>query len=110
MQKYIMIYRLARPFDLTLLPKEQFLRAMNEWGEWVGRMGPSVIDRGDAFKLGGKSTDGQQVMATDNLTSGYSVISAKDFDQALDFAKQCPVVKRGGRVEIYEAMGTSELK
>lgn len=105
-----MIYRLAEPFDMTSLPAEQIKQAMQEWGEWVGRMGPAVVDGGDAFKLGGVSTDGKTTEKTDNLTSGYSVIEAKDFDEALEFASGCPVVEQGGRVEIYEAMGTGDMR
>lgn len=110
MAKYIMIYRLAQPFDMAQLPKDKIVQAMSEWGEWVGRIGSVVVDRGDAFKIGGKTTDGKEVNMTDNLTSGYSVVEAKDFDEALSYAQDCPVIKNGGRVEIYEAFGTDTIR
>jgi hypothetical protein len=109
MAKYIMIYRTAQPFDMSLLPKDKFMQAMQEWGEWIGRMGPAVVSPGDAFKFGSKSVGADDVKESDNLTSGYSIVEAKNFDEALGFAQTSPVVKYGGRVEIYEAFGTQEM-
>jgi len=39
--------------------------------------------------------------------TGYSVVEAKDFDEALGLAQNNPaVLGRGGTVEVYEAFAT----
>lgn len=78
---------------------------MEAWGEWVGLMGSAVIDEGDPFVAGGKRIQTEKVEDADDHTAGYSIIKAKDFDEALEFARTCPIVTRGGSVEVYEAFG-----
>jgi hypothetical protein len=45
------------------------------------------------------------VTDADDRTAGYSIIEAKDFDEALALAKSSPIIGRGGSVEVYEAFG-----
>ena len=107
MAKYIMVYRNNTPNNMSSLPKEQVTKMMEAWGEWLGSMGSAVVDRGNAFKSTGKSITPDGVKDADNLLSGYSVIEAKDFDEALSLAQNNPMVAgRGGTIELYEAFGT----
>ena len=106
MPKYIMVYKNKTPNNMSELPREQVSKMMEAWGEWLGSMGPAVIERGNAFKSTGKSITPDGVKDADNLLSGYSIIEAKDFDEALGFAKNNPMVMGGGgTVEMYEAFG-----
>jgi hypothetical protein len=106
MAKYIMIYKNDSATDMSAVPKEQFVKMMEMFGEWLGRMGSAVIDKGDAFKTGGKSITPNGVVDADNLLSGYSIIDAKNFDEALSLAQGNPMVAAGaGTVELYEAFG-----
>lgn len=107
MPKYIMVYKNNTPNNMSDLPKEQVTKMMEAWGEWLGSMGSAIVDRGNAFKSTGKSITHDGVKNADNLLSGYSVISAKDFDEALDLAKNNPmVIGNGGTIEVYEAFAT----
>ena len=78
---------------------------MEMWGEWLGTMGDKVVDQGDAFKSGSKSVSKDGVAEADGLTSGYTIIEADNFDEALEFAKSNPSVADGSKVEVYEAFG-----
>ena len=102
MAKYILVYKSKN--DWTNLPKDQIVRMMDAWGEWLGSMGPAVVNKGEAFKFGGKKVTSTSTSDADNQTSGYTIVEAKDFDQALGFAKSSPVLRQGdASVEVYEA-------
>jgi hypothetical protein len=106
MSKYIMVYKNNTPSTMSALPEEQVVKMMEAWGEWLGTMGSALVDRGDAFKSTGKSITADGVVDADNLLSGYSIIEAKDFDEALGLAQNNPMVAgRAGSVEVYEAFG-----
>lgn len=105
MPKFILIYKSPEGFDMTQLPKDQIAKVMQTWGEWLGSVGPYVIDRGDMFKPGGKSVNPQGVEPSDSNLSGYTIIDVRDYDAALNVAMGCPIIKSGGKVEVYEAFG-----
>jgi hypothetical protein len=105
MAKYIFIYRSPKGFDMSKLPKEQIVQAMQAWGEWLGAMGPKVTDRGDMFKSDYKTVGQENTDSLDAAASGYSIITADNFDEALEQATGCPIINQGGRVEVYEAFG-----
>jgi hypothetical protein len=106
MPKYIMVYKSNGARSMASIPKEQVTKMMEAFGEWLGSMGPAVVDKGDAFKGGGKSVTAQGVVDADDLLTGYSIVEAKDFDEALGLAQNNPMVMGGGgTVEVYEAFG-----
>jgi len=105
MPKYILIYKSPDGFDMSLLPREEITKAMKAWGEWLGGMGPSVVDRGDMFKAGGKSVDGAGMQDETSHLSGYSIIDVANYDAALEAASGSPIIQTGGKVEVYEAFG-----
>jgi hypothetical protein len=102
MAKYIMVYKSGAVVDWDGMPKEQLTLMMEAFGEWIGSMGSAVIDRGDPVRAG-KTVGGDGVSTADALVSGYSIVEAKDFDEALSLAKSSPIIANGGRVEVYEA-------
>ena len=105
MPKYIFLYKEDEPVDVNDIPEEEVAKIMEAWGEWLGTMGKRVVDQGDVFKLGGKSVSRDGVVDADNLTSGYAIIEADSFDEALEFAQKNPGVAEGSKVEVYEAFG-----
>lgn len=103
MPKYIFVYKTKN--DWTDLPKEQVINMMSAWGEWIGSMGSAVVDKGEAFRSGGKKVSREGIEAADDMISGYTIVTAKDFDEALGLAQNSPTVAQGGKVEVYEAFG-----
>jgi hypothetical protein len=85
---------------------EEGKKAMDDWGAWFGSMGTSVIDGGNP--VGKSSTvrpDGSMVSGGgSNPISGYSLIEAKNLEDAHKKAKDCPILKIGGTIEIAQAM------
>ena len=105
MPTYIMVYGADQASDTADLPEEEVTKQMKVWGDWLGSIGPKVKDDGDAFKFGGKVVSQSGVDEADNLLTGYSIIEADNFDEAVAFARECPAVKEGGKVHVYEAFG-----
>jgi hypothetical protein len=72
-----------------------------EWQAWFGGLGPALVDVGravtDYASLGEVGGSGSRMVA-------YSVVSAEDMDSALALARDCPVLRAGGGVEVGPAM------
>ncbi len=105
MTQYIFVYKSNEALDWSSLPKDEVKKVMDAWGTWIGSMGPARKG-GTAFKFGGTSVtrDGQK--KADNLLTGFAIVEAKDFDEALHMAQNAPNVISGqGSIEVYEAFG-----
>ena len=72
-----------------------------EWQAWFGGLGSALVDVGNAVtdyaSLG-------EVGGSDSRMVAYSVVSAEDMDSALALAKDCPVLRVGGGVEVGPVM------
>ncbi len=78
---------------------------MAKWGQWMGGLGSALVDGGAptgparTVAPGGAVSDG----GSRELT-GYSVVAAGSLDEAVKFAKGCPILENGGSVDVYEAL------
>jgi hypothetical protein len=72
-----------------------------EWQAWFARLGPALADVGNAVT--GYASLGE-VGGSGSRMVGYSVVSAEDLDAALALAKDCPVLRVGGGVEVGPVM------
>jgi hypothetical protein len=72
-----------------------------EWQAWFGGLGPALVSIGHAVtdyaSLG-------EVGGSSSRMIGYSVVSAGDLDSALALAKDCPVLRVGGGIEVGPVM------
>ena len=78
---------------------------MAMWKAWFADIGQDVVDPGNP--VGMSKTVFADRVADDggaNPTSGYSIVSASDADDAVTKAKGCPILKRGGSVEVAEVI------
>lgn len=108
MAKYILVYKSNEASDWSTKPEPEVKKVVAAWGEWVGSLGAARKD-GDAFRFGGKSATKDGPKDADNLLTGYAIIEAKDFDEALNMAERAPFVQWGtGTIEVYEAFGLAE--
>ena len=103
MSKYILVFKSQS--DWSTLPKDQIEKVMQAWGEWVGKIAPSIVDEGETFKPSGKQVSNKGIEKADDFLSGYIIVEAKDFDEALRIAQSSQTVARGGTVQVYEAFG-----
>ena len=86
--------------------EEEGARVMAEWMAWFEQMGPAVVDGGNP--VGPSSTvhpDG--TISSDggsNPLSGYSLVDADNIEAAIALAKDCPIFRAEGSVEVAEAI------
>lgn len=102
MAKYVFVYHGGKKPSTP----EAGQQVMAEWGAWFEKLGPAVIDGGNP--LGPSKTVGPggevQNDGGSNPASGYSLIEASSIEDATEKAKGCPILKRGGNIEVAEAM------
>jgi hypothetical protein len=85
---------------------EEVKKVMDAWGAWFGSLGSAVIDGGNpvgksyTVKPDGSLAEG----GGPNPISGYSLIEAKDLQDAHKKAKGCPLLKSGGTIEVAQAL------
>jgi hypothetical protein len=101
MAKYLMAYK-GGTMAQTDAEREQVMAA---WGAWFGELGPAIVDPGNPF--GPSTTVSSDATTSDpgaSALTGYSVLSADSLGDAVQLAKGCPVLGRGGSVEVYETL------
>jgi hypothetical protein len=103
MAKYLFVYHGGGGAPSS---PEEVKKIMDAWGEWFGSMGSAVIDGGNPVgKSSTVKSDGSLVSGGGaNPVSGYSLIEASSLEDAHKKAKGCPLLNRGGTIEIAQAI------
>jgi hypothetical protein len=90
MAKFLFSYRMPADFAPGQSGNEE------AWGAWFGELGSSILEPGNpTFERTslGNTKEG-------SVLSGYTVVQADDLESATTLAKGCPVLSRGGGVEV----------
>jgi hypothetical protein len=80
-------------------------QATADFGAWVVRTGDALTDPG--APLGSAMTvsaDGVRPGDAEGRVGGYSVLRADDMDSAVALVRDHPFVKRGGSLQVTEAV------
>jgi hypothetical protein len=72
-----------------------------EWRAWFGSLGSALVDVGNAVT---EYASAGEVGGRGSRFVAYSVVDAEDLDSALALAKDCPVLRAGGGVEVGPVM------
>ena len=94
MKKFLFIYN-ASP--------EQGSDSMDDWMAWFQSICEHLVDVGNPIH-GGTLVKGQNVSelsSFDDLVGGYSLINAKDIEEAAGLAKSCP---NAAGIRIFETI------
>ena len=77
---------------------------LKEWEAWYGKIGGAVVDAGNPFTPAAKSiaSDGRVSDDAVGMASGYSILNAASLEAAVALAKECPILKGGGRISVFE--------
>ncbi len=107
MAEFVMLYH--RPYLLTRVSPEAAQQDLLKWRAWMKEM----TDKGQLKSYGQPLEDGGKVVAgrkktitdgpfaeTKDIIGGFSIIVAKDLDEAVKIASGCPMLEREGRVEV----------
>ena len=92
---------------------EQMQQVMQKWMAWFKDLSQKghVKDQGQPLERAGKLIKGKQKIVTDgpfaeakDVVGGYTLIEARDLDQAVELSKGCPIFEREGAVEVRPVM------
>lgn len=103
MKKFVFIYFGS---DVTRNASQEDRKAsMDKWMAWFGTFQDKMVDGGNPFPPGGKSVSAKGVKDVDTKpATGYTIINAKNIDEATEIAKGCPLTEGDGAIQVYEAM------
>jgi hypothetical protein len=91
-------------------------QVMQKWMNWLKELGDKghIKDQGQPLERSGKLVKGKQKTVTDgpfaeakDIVGGYTLIEARDLDQAAELSKGCPILERDGAVEVRPVMKLS---
>ena len=109
MKEFLLIFR----NNFSALPKfseEEAQANTKKWMDWMGGIaaqnklsnrGNRLAVTGRVIKSNNSVTDGPYTEIKESV-GGYSIIKVHNYDEAVEIAKGCPVLKMGGNVEIRE--------
>jgi hypothetical protein len=92
---------------------ERMQQMMQKWMTWLKELGQKghVKDQGQPLERAGKLVKGKQKAVTDgpfaeakDVVGGYTLIEARDLDQAVELSKGCPIFEVEGAVEVRPVM------
>ena len=79
-------------------------KTMKAWMDWIGSLGAKMVDAGNP--AGGSKLIASNGSVGDinhaNAVTGYSIVEASSFDEAVKWAKNCPQLAAKGTVEVSE--------
>ena len=109
MEKYMFIFFGG---DASHLSPDDQQAHMQKWFDWVQKLEKeNRYVGGEALIPGGKTVAGPKKIVTDGpfaeskeVVGGYFVVLAKNLDEAVELAKECPDYKLNGIVEVREVM------
>jgi hypothetical protein len=114
MSQFLYVYRMADAVRQERMgTPEAAQQSMQRWMAWMGELDAKghLKDRGQPLESTGKVVRGQQRSVTDgpyveakDLIGGFSIVEAKDIDQAVELSRGCPVFDGGGSVEVRPVM------
>jgi hypothetical protein len=88
---------------------EQMQQRMQKWMNWMKDLGAKghLKDQGNPLEDGGKVVKGKSKTVTDgpyaetkDVIGGYTLIEAKDINEAAELSKGCPIFDIDGVVEV----------
>jgi hypothetical protein len=105
MSEFVYFYRGGQ----TGRSPERMQQMMQKWMAWFKELADQghVIDRGQPLEQADKLVKGSKKAVTDgpfaeakDVIGGFTLIEARDLDQAVELSKGCPIMEVDGAVEV----------
>jgi hypothetical protein len=109
MSEFVYLYRGG---DRSGSP-EQMQQVMQKWMAWFKQLSDKghIKSPGHPLERTGKLVKGSQKTVTDgpfaeskDVVGGYTLVEARDLEQAVELSKGCPIFEREGMVEVRPVM------
>ena len=107
MAKFLFVYRSGKDSRDAMSP-EEMQQILQKWQTWIadGLRKGWMLDAGDALKGEGRVVRAGKVVSdgpfieVKEMVGGYAIVQAETLDAAAEHAKGCPILLRGGSVEV----------
>jgi hypothetical protein len=105
MSEFAFLYR-GRDVDAS---PEQMQRSIEKWRAWFKELSEKghIKDIGQPLEDAGKVVKGKQKTVTDgpfaeakDVVAGFTLVEARNLDEAVELSKDCPILESGGSVEV----------
>lgn len=105
MNEYLFLYRGGQRENSP----ERMQQEMQKWMSWLKGLAEKghIKDQGQPLERAGKFVKGRQKAVTDgpyaetkDVVGGYTLVVARDLDQAVELSKGCPIFESEGGVEV----------
>ncbi len=92
---------------------ERIQQSMQKWMAWFKDLAEKghIKDRGQPLERSGKLVKGNRKTVTDgpfaeakDVVGGFTLIEARDLDEAVELSKGCPILEVEGAVEVRPVM------
>lgn len=111
MSEFVYLYRGGAPPDRSPMQSQEHMQKWMTWLKQLGEQG-ALKDIGQPLERTGKLVKGTQKTVTDgpyaetkDVVGGYSIVEAKDIDEAVKLSFGCPALEvPGGLVEVRPVM------
>jgi hypothetical protein len=114
MAEFLFLYRNSQEaYRETFSSPEKAQQSIKKWQAWFKDLGDKgyLKNPGQPLERVGKVVGGKSKTITDgpysetkDVVGGFSVVEAKDLDQAAQLASGCPITEIGGSVEVRPVM------
>lgn len=114
MSQFLYLYRNTEAArEAAMGTPEQAQQSMQKWMTWMRELDAKghLRDRGQPLERTGKVVRGQQKTVTDgpytetkDLIGGFTIVEARDIEQAVELSRGCPILDGGGSVEVRPVM------
>jgi hypothetical protein len=111
MSEFVYLYREGQ--NPTQSSPEATQQMMQKWMAWFKELADSghIKNAGQPLERSGKLVKGKQKTVTDgpfaeakDVIGGYSLIEARNLEQAVELSKGCPIFEAEGAVEVRPVM------
>jgi hypothetical protein len=114
MEKYMLLFRNSTPSEESFqsLSPAEMQAELDKWGKWIGGIAAQgKMVSTDALQHAGKLVKGSKHIVSDGpfieskeLVSGFLILEAESFDEAIELSKGCPIYEIEGSVEVRPIM------
>ena len=109
MKEFLLIFR-NNFNNMPKVSEEETNANTKKWMDWIGGIAAQnkLSNRGNRLATSGKVLRSNNAIIDGPYTEvkesvgGYSIIKADSYEEAVEIAKGCPVLKQGGNVEVRE--------
>jgi hypothetical protein len=107
MKEYLLLFR--SPLNANNQPpsREEMAASMEQWNKWMSDIGEKFVSGqplspdGKLMKTKTSVTDAPFAEGKEVL-SGFFLVKAAGYDDAVELSKGCPIFESGGSVEVRE--------